>query len=130
MTIEAKVRAHLLTKSAITAIIGSGNAARLYPVVATANAAAPYIVYFKVSSVRLYQSDGRAGTERARIQISSYAATYAAAKDLAGKIITAMDDFMGGSIEQTNAFIQNENDLFDLETKLYHVPVDYFVWGL
>lgn len=130
MTIEEKVRAHLLTKSAITTIVGSGSAARIYLAIAPATAAAPFLVYFKVSSVRRYQSDGRDGTERARVQVSAYASTYSASKDLAGKVIAAMDDFKGGTIEQTNAFVQNENDLFDLETKLYHIPADFFVWGL
>jgi hypothetical protein len=64
----------------------------------------------------------------ARYQISSFAETYVAAKALADAFAVALEAMHATDITNPTAFIENELDLYEPDTFLYHVPLDFFLW--
>jgi len=97
-----------------TAVYGGGRAASVTP---------PYIVFFVVSENRLYAHDGEVGLSRPRVQVSCFADTYTGAVDLAGEVIAELESWA----EVSHAMQDNEQDLYEEDTGLYHIPLDFFI---
>ena len=117
MTLETDLYSRLST--AVTLVSG-----RIYPLVAPQGTTTPYITYAKISAGKYYTHGGAAGLSRDRLQISVYSTGYVTAKAIVTQVVTAMEDW--GDIQA--AFKEHEIDMFETETSLFHVPVDYFVW--
>ena len=98
---------------------------RIYALVAPQGVTKPYLVYSKVSPGRDYTHDGHSGLSRPRMQVSCYGTTYGSAKAVAVEVIAAMDAWFSGGV--TFAPIAGEQDLYEPDTGLYHVPVDFFI---
>ncbi len=94
-TIEEAVTNRMLATSAITTLIGSGSAARLYPLVVPQTAALPAIAYQKISSPKEQAHTGPTHLARSRIQFTCEADTYAAVKALAAAVKQCWDSFQG-----------------------------------
>ena len=97
---------------------------RIYAGVAPQGTATPFIVYSKVSAEKQYAHSGAGGLTRDRLQVSVYSTGYLAAKKVVKQVETALESWP--SVQA--AFKQNELDLRDEATNLFHVPVDYFIW--
>ena len=113
----------LLTYPGLTALIGD----RVYAVTADDEATAPYCVYEQVSGGKRYTHGGYAGLQRPRMQVTCYASTYEVAKDISVQVTAAMESWPAASVLVGSAFQQNEIDLYDNDTGLYIVPVDFFI---
>lgn len=103
------------------------SADRVYPMRLPEDAALPALVYQQVSGPREYTHDGESGACRARWQITAWAASYEAAKNLAEEVVGALsawDDTSGTNVERAVTFIANEIDLWDEAAQLYYVPID------
>jgi len=127
MQIEQAVLKELLADSGITDLIGE----RLYYVKAPQDVAKPYIVFFKVSAPREYSHDGASKLARPRFQFSCFAMTYYEAKQIAEAIRVAIEAFsgtMGTGVEVGSCFCLNESDMYEEDTKLFHVAVDYLIY--
>ncbi len=88
----------------------------------------PYIVYVKISPSRDYTHDGYSGLHRPLMQISCLADTYDSAKDVAAQVITALESWPK-SDNVDAVFIENEIDMYERDTGLYHCLVDAYVWN-
>lgn len=97
---------------------------RIYPGTAPQGTSKPYIVYRKVSAGKEYSHAGSASLSRDRVQVSVFSTGYLTAKNVVAKVITAMET---ATVFQAT-FKANELDLYESETKVFHVPVDFFVW--
>ena len=95
---------------------------RVYAVKAPQGVDKPYIVYSKVSNQREYSHDGFADLSRARMQVSCYADSYGSAKQVAEEVISTLEGW------ENVSFLVNEQDLYEEDTGIYHVPVDFFIW--
>lgn len=129
MQIEQAVLKALLADSGVTGLIGQ----RLYYVKAPQDVAKPYVVFFKASAPREYSHDGASGLARPRFQFSCFAMTYKKAKQIAEAIRGVIEAFSGtmggaGGVEVGSCFCINESDIFEDNTQLYHVAVDYLIW--
>lgn len=122
--IEEDLYSHLSTFTGLTALVGD----RVYPVTAPQTVQAPFCVFFKVSDARIYSHQGFSGLERVRVQISCYAETYLEAKQVAEQVTAAMEAWLAANVKVQASFQENELDMYDSETGLYHVPVDFFIW--
>lgn len=91
MALAESIFAKLSAAAAVTALIGAGSASRLYPGVAPAGAALPYVVYSEVASVPDVTHDGPSTSGLRLVQLSCVAATYLGARSLAAKLIAAID---------------------------------------
>ena len=112
MDIEAALRAYLLTKTALTALIST----RIYPDDISDGAALPCVVYLKVSDIPDYTHDGISSLRGPTIQFSAYATTKAAARSISKQIKAALCDFAGTLSGVRIQYIKLINELSSLET--------------
>jgi len=82
-SIGAAIVTHLETVAEVTAVVGSGDAARIYPSVLPQDPTYPAIVYTVASNTSEEHLGGSAGLSHARVRIDCYATTAAAATALA-----------------------------------------------
>jgi hypothetical protein len=92
MALAESIFAELSAAADVTAVIASGGVVRLLPGLAPAGTAAPYVVYNELPpSPNLTLNE--ASTSGTRIvQLSCVADNYQAARDLAAKIMDALDN--------------------------------------
>jgi len=107
----------------IQAVLAALVADRCYPLLAPVGVEKPYIVYQVISNTPTVTLDGATGTEDRRVQIDGYATNYAGMKALEESIKTAMADAAFINIPLLTS------DLYESETKLYRILMDYTVWN-
>ena len=117
MNIQETIYEHLTTNAGVAAIV----AARVYPVRLPQEPTLPALTYFRVSGPVEYTRDGVSLTQ-SRFQISCWAAGYAAVIALASAVRSAMGIFPKVS------FLENQPEMFEPETSVYHIPVDVMIW--
>ena len=129
MLIEQAIKTELESTTALTALIGE----RIYYVKAPQDVETPYIVFFKVTGPREHSHDGASGLAHPRFQFSVFSTTYYEAKQIAEQLQAALQAFSGTMGTGTGVhvgacFYEDENDLYEVESKLYHIAVDYTFW--
>ena len=112
MDVDAALRAYLLTKTALTALIST----RIYPDDISDGAAFPCVVYLKVSDTPDYTHDGISSLHGPTIQFSAYATTKAVARSISKQIKAALCDFTGTLSGVRIQYIKLINELSSLET--------------
>lgn len=117
--IETEIYAYLSSNNAITALVGN----RIYPLILPQNYTLPAITYTKISGQRVNAKDGQTGLANPRFQFSCWAKTYLEAKKVADVVRIAMNVFPNGT-----TYMQDEQDFYEPDTGLYHVPVDFIIW--
>jgi len=117
--LEPNIFSVLTGDAAVSALVGT----RVYPIKLPHEPTYPAITYSRVASEKVNAFDGYKGLEDARIQVDCWASTYAQAKDLAEKVISAM-------INATpfKARVASDTDLYDDDTGTYRVSVDFYIW--
>jgi hypothetical protein len=134
--IEDALVARLLAQNAITTLVGT----RIYPLLAPQGAAAPYLIYQRISGERVRNFDESNQSAQPRIQIDAYAETYTVARQLAAAVRAALHGFAGTVSDsesparfspvriQASALI-DDRDLIDetANPKLYRRSADYLV---
>ena len=134
MLIEEALIKFLLAQTFVTTYLtSSDDTKRLYPVIAPQNVTAPYIVVFKVDGPRDHSHEGSSHLANPRFQLSIYSTTYAEAKAIAAAVQAVLEGYTGtmggaGGVDVNGVFYENETDLYEEETKLFHVAVDYKMW--
>lgn len=131
-TIEQALYWKLANTTAISTLVGT----RIYPVNAPPDADSLYIVYEKVSGPRVEIMGGKSGLANPTFQISGWASTYAAAKELGEQIRLALDGtvsdtWSGISIQAVNLSDDGETweDFVDDSGKIsYCVRQTYEIW--
>ncbi|MFA5374129.1 MAG: DUF3168 domain-containing protein [Candidatus Omnitrophota bacterium] len=123
MVIETAILKHLLNTSAVTVLVGR----RIYYVIAPQNVVKPYIVFSKISAVRVSSHDGPSHLANPRFQFSCFGETYKSMKDMALALQGALEGYTGtlggaGGVPVNGVFYENETDLDD------NVAVDYKFW--
>ncbi len=109
---------HLSKDLEIQAMVGD----RIYPVKLPQDPTYPAITYFQVSGSPIYTKQGKHGVVL-RVQISCWAKSYTAVKQLATKVILAMDGYAKEN------FNQNEFDIYEDEAEVYQVPLDFNIFA-
>lgn len=129
-TIEEGLVAYLLAAAPITALVGVGANARIFPLRMPDNPAAwPVLVYHKISGPRDSAHSGPTGFARARFQFSCWSDDYAKAKRLAMAVVQAFEGYHGamGAVQGVASDVDNELDLFDPPSRLFHTAVDVMI---
>lgn len=127
MSIESKLFDFLKTRDEITSIIGAGDNCKIYPVIVPQQIELPYLRIQKISNERIYSHNGYAGLQRARIQIDCFAKQYSEVKDLSEKVILALEVF--SKVENIKgSFHANDLELWDEKAKVFHIPIDFWIW--
>ena len=122
MSVEKNICAFLLQQTALTKLIG----ARIFPIHIPQNSELPAIAYNMISKPRTYSQSGDSHLVKPRIQFSCFGHRYHDVRDVADQIVIALSGFKGNMDGATiqSAFIENEVDLYESDTKIYHIPVD------
>ena len=107
---EAVLRTALVNSTAVSSLVSS----RIYPVVAPATAAVPYITWRRTGIERQHSLSGPIGTPVVTVEFSLYGATYEAARSLADKTRLVLDGYGGtvDNVEVKHVELQNEFDDF------------------
>jgi len=130
--IEEALFAYLKSYAGLVSLVGT----RIYPLVLPQNPTLPAVTYFKVSRV-----GGRAMSSptpryiRVRFQFSCWSTSYGGVKGVAEQIKAALQDYhglMGGThgVTVLDADVANEQDIYEPDTGIYHLPVDVFIYHL
>ena len=124
MTIEEALHEYLSGRTEITDLVGN----RIYPIVLPQGPAYPALTYIKISGPVLHDVD----IAYPRFQLSSWGEEYSDVKQLAAAVKEVLQRFKGvmGSapgIKVSQVVFENELDLYDPETGVYHIPADYTI---
>lgn len=120
------LRTFLLADGTVAGLV----ATRIYPSVLPQAPTLPAITYSTISAVRDHTMAGPDGLPSKRIQIDAWGSTFAQVAALADAIRERLDGHLGamGSTEVKGVFASTERHLYESETKLYRVSMDYIVW--
>lgn len=127
---EPDLRAKLSSAAAISALVGSGAAARIHPVILPQNPVLPAISYQRIDAEHVHDHGGMSGLAHARMQLDCWDDDYAGARDLAEKVRLALDGFTGvvGSTTFGAIWLLDERDLYDDAPLFYRRSMDFDVW--
>lgn len=107
----------------IQSVLASLVSGRCFPMVAPDGTLTPYITFQVISNVPLMELDRRNGTENRRLQVDIFDKTYGGAKTLEETVKTTMDAAAFTNIPMLSS------DLYEEETQLYRVTMDYSIWS-
>lgn len=124
--IEHALRSLLANSELVTHYVSD----RIYYVQAIQEVQLPYIVMTKVSAPRIHSHDGYSNLSNPRFQFSSFAETYLEAKQITRSIQQVLQGFRGVSedVHIQMCLYMNEVDMYETQTGLHHVAVDYEIY--
>ncbi|MNG11232.1 hypothetical protein D3C84_947530 [compost metagenome] len=117
--IESDVHAVLLAAPAVAALVGDRVAAGMLP----EGELRPYVTYSLVTGERIGSMTDSGLMRHVRLQLDCWSPNYKQAKQIA----LAVQDAMEASALFEVVFV-GDQDLYDDETKLQRVLLDYSVW--
>lgn len=120
MNIEEQLNYYLAGNTSIAALVAD----RIYPLVAPQEAALPYLVYQRISTVRERSHSGPSGLAHPRFQITAAAEEYSTLRDLANAVRGALD---GSALAQA-VFVDNEWDGWDEAADAFVSRIDVIIW--
>ncbi len=115
MAVEV-VRTILIAAPAVTALVGQ----RISPVLRAQGEPLPAVVLTRVSLAPLNHLSGAPTLDANRVQVDSFAATYAASRDLADACRTAL--------EAAGLTMESEFDNFEPDVDEYRITQDFYLW--
>lgn len=122
--IEPALFTRLSTFAGLTALVST----RVYPGVAPQNAALPFVTYRRVSAVRPWGMGSDAGIVMARVQLDTFALSYAAARSVAEQVRGALQRWRdeAAAVPVLDCTIEGETDLYepDATPPLFHAVTD------
>lgn len=123
--IEASLVSLLLSYSSVSDLIGT----RIYPVMMTQGATMPAIVYNRINTYGEHANQTTATLITSRFRFDCYANTMIEAQDLASKVKTSLDAFIGTilSVPIEGILYADEFDGYDEDSDLAVVGVDFKV---
>ncbi len=132
MRIEEALYSYLSTYAGLAALVGT----RIYPLVLPQNPTLPAITYQKVSRAgERAMSSPSPRVTRSRFQFSCWGTTYGSVKDVAAQLKAALQDYQGlmggtGGVTVLDADVANEQDIYEPEAFVYHLPVDVMIYHM
>lgn len=117
--IEIDLRAAMIAAPAVTALVGQRIAAGILP----EGEVRPYVTYSLVTGERIPSMTDSGLMRHARMQVNCWSPSYSEAKQIALAVQTAIE----ASALFEVVFISDQ-DLYDPETNLFYMVLDYSVW--
>jgi hypothetical protein len=107
----------------LTTLLGPAVSNRVYPVIATQATLIPYIVYLRVLSAveNILDGNGNPPINITRMQLDIWATSYASAQSVAAAVRALMLAWVTQNVNN------GEQDLYDSETRLHRVMMDYSI---
>ncbi len=121
MAIESDIVNYLLSQSEITDVVSE----RIYPTQLPENSDLPALMYIRIGGNRMRTHRGNSNNATS-LQISCWSKDYGEAKDLSDILIEKLDNYDGYMQSgRVTIFHQNDRDIYEPDTGLYHIPVDF-----
>jgi len=120
VSVESEIVTLLAADGGVSALV----VARIYPLILPQDPTLPAITYARVTTSRIYSSEGYSNLDNAMIQVDCWASTYAGAKALGTAVLSAMD---GSST--FSAVLIDERDMFEDDVEIYRVSMDFSTWN-
>jgi len=117
--IEIDLRAAMIAAPAVTALVGQRIAAGILP----EGELRPYVTYSLVTGERIPSMSDSGLMRHARMQVNCWSQSYSEAKQIALAVQSAIE----ASALFEVVFI-GDQDLYDPETNLFYMVLDYSVW--
>lgn len=97
---------------------------KTFPLIAPTNATAPFLIYSRVSTMRVSDFDGPCGLAMATFRVDCYHKSYLEARKLANRVRVALN---GKQTRDYSITLEQELDLSDLESApdLYRVNLEF-----
>jgi hypothetical protein len=127
MALAESIFAALSADAAVTAHIGTGSTARLFPLIAPPGTAAPYVVFQLISLVPDLTLGEASASGRHLVQLSIVAPTYAAALALAIALTAALDSVTLAAGELCLSCTRHEAHVETTDEYLSIVEAEFFV---
>jgi hypothetical protein len=90
----------------------------------------PALTYARMTGVREHTTTGPSGIAHPRIQIDAWGNDYKTVKHLANVVRISLDGFRGpiGDVPISEIDFENDQDLYEHETRSFHVASDFTIW--
>ncbi len=122
MSVEQDFVALLLNDSAVAALVDD----RITPDVLPDHTQYPAITYKRISALMVSAMGADTGLVRARFQFDAWSQSFAEAQATRKAIINRLKRYRGtGTVEIQAIFSENEFDLYEGDTRLHHLVVDF-----
>jgi hypothetical protein len=108
---ELVLAAVLTSDTGVAAMVG----ARVYPVIAPADAAIPFVTWRRAAVQREHSLSGPTGLPKVLLSVDAFAETYEAVRELADRIRLSLDGYGGvasNSVLVNHVSLENETDGF------------------
>lgn len=115
---ETGIYSLLSADSNVSGLVGTN----IFPIYATQNTPAPYIVYRRITGLSINGIGGELGMTNGRFQIDVYSSTYTQAKLLSGYVKTAMKN------SSMNTALISDEDFEVEDIDLYGVSMDFRIF--
>ena len=122
---EDAVRARVLDQ---VAALGT----RMYPLRLPQPPTLPAATYQRVAGTTQNTLDGPSALRGPRIRVDVWDETFGGARTVGDAVLIALDGFRGpaGAEEIGGAFLALEQSLYEDDTELYRVMMEFHVWGV
>ncbi len=130
MAIDAAVYQLLRDDAGVSALIGSGASARVYPQLLPHGQTLPACVFQMVDVDPVHASGTTVALRAAEYQITCYASTYEAAVGLADQVRDALSRHSGtvdGTVIQ-EVFYEQEQDTYEFDTSKFGRLMRFRIW--
>lgn len=129
--LDQAIKSHLESVAGVTAVVGSGSAARIYPGVLPQSPTYPAIRFQVFGGGRESAMGSDTGDVMSTLQVDSYAKTYSAAYALAEAVRGGLQRFKGASAGVTISAVFVEsgpNDIYEESVQVRRMQLDFVVW--
>lgn len=119
----------LKNTAAVTAIVGTGDDCRIYPVMIPQGIKKPAITYQRISDLPTKDKDGVSKLDVDLLDLDFWGFDYDVLKNLKKEVRTALDGFDGTKKGHTLNIIYDTSspELFDGESKKFHLVDTYSI---
>lgn len=126
---EAGIQQRVVADTTASSVIAS----RFYPLILPEDPVLPAATYQRISTVRSYTTTGPVTLSQIRLQIDTWAKSYAEAKAAAAGIRASLECFTGALPDGTHVetiTLDSSYDLYDDVDRTYRVTSDFLIFAV
>lgn len=130
MSIDTALFDRLSNHAGLSALVGAGSIARIYPILAPQNVADPYVVYTMISNSAVGALAADTDFEIPRYQVSAWSQNVDTARAVGDQIKDALKRYSGtnDSVVIVDSLYVNRTELLDPDTYFYQNALDFEIW--
>lgn len=123
--VEAAIYSILSTNAGVIALVST----RIYPILLPQTALLPSITYARISTEREFTFVVDPGLSTARIQVDIWGENVSSVQNVSEAVRSALHRYIGtiAGVVIDECHIDNETMMYEPETEIYHVVIDFMV---